>query len=292
MALGEGELAAFRAYADLYPDDCLLLVDTIDTLESGIPNAIRVFEELRRRGHEPVGIRLDSGDLAHLSVLAARMLDEAGFPDTSIVLSNQLDELVIWQIITQIEGEAPRYGVDPDHLIDRLVYGVGTRLITSRGDSALDGVYKMVAVRDEGRWVPAIKVSETPDKTLNPGHKHVWRVYDRRGKSTADLLSLDDEDPCEMDAIFLHHPTEHGKSRTISHNDVSEVETLLVDVWKERELVYDLPSIEEMRECRRADTERLDPGVRRLINPHIYHVSLTRRLWDLKQDLIASARRG
>jgi len=132
MALGEGELGAFRAYADVYPDDCLLLVDTIDTLESGIPNAIKVFEELRRKGHEPVGIRLDSGDLAHLSIQAAKMLNQAGFPDALIVLSNQLDELVIWQAITQIEAEAARYGVDPDHLIGRLVYGVGTRLITSR----------------------------------------------------------------------------------------------------------------------------------------------------------------
>ncbi|MGC9357269.1 MAG: nicotinate phosphoribosyltransferase, partial [Anaerolineae bacterium] len=131
MALGEGELDAFQAYADVYPDDCLLLVDTIDTLESGIPNAIKVFEKLRKQGHKPVGIRLDSGDLAYLSIQAARMLNEAGFEEVSIVLSNQLDELVILQILTQIQQEAGRYGVDPDHLINRLVYGVGTRLITS-----------------------------------------------------------------------------------------------------------------------------------------------------------------
>jgi len=290
MALGEGELAAFRAYAGVYPDDCLLLVDTIDTLESGIPNAIQVFEELRRKGHKPVGIRLDSGDLAHLSVQAARMLDEAGFPDTLIVLSNQLDELVIWQLITQIENEAPRYGVDPDHLIGRLVYGVGTRLITSQGASALDGVYKLVAVWDSGQWVPAIKVSETPEKTINPGHKHVWRVYDRRGKATADLLSLDDEDPREMERILLHHPTEHTTYRTLNRDDISEIEPLLVDVLQEGEPVYDLPSIEEMREHRQADVERLDPGVKRLVNPHVYHVSLTERLWNLKQELVESVR--
>ena len=290
MALGEGELAAFRAYADVYPDDCLLLVDTIDTLESGIPNAIQVFEELRRKGHKPVGIRLDSGDLAHLSVQAARMLDEAGFPDTLIVLSNQLDELVIWQLITQIENEAPRYGVDPDHLIGRLVYGVGTRLITSQGASALDGVYKLVAVWDSGQWVPAIKVSETPEKTINPGHKHVWRVYDRRGKATADLLSLDDEDPREMERILLHHPTEHTTYRTLNRDDISEIEPLLVDVLQEGKPVYDLPSIEEMRQYRQADMERLDPGVKRLVNPHVYHVSLTERLWNLKQELVESVR--
>jgi nicotinate phosphoribosyltransferase len=290
MALGEGELGAFRAYADVYPDDCLLLVDTIDTLESGIPHAIRVFEELRRRGHEPVGIRLDSGDLAHLSIQAAKMLNDAGFPDTSIVLSNQLDELVIWQIITQIEHEAPRYGVDADQLISRLVYGVGTRLITSQGASALDGVYKLVAVQEGGEWIPAIKISETPEKTINPGHKHVWRVYDRRGKATADLLSLDDEDPRDMDRVLLHHPTEHTTYRVLDRDDLSEIEPLLVHILDAGELVYDLPPLEEMREWRQADVERLDPGVKRLVNPHVYHVSLTQRLWNLKQRLMESVR--
>ena len=150
MALGMGEIGAFRAYADLYPDDCLLLVDTIDTLESGVPNAIRVFEELKRKGHKPVGIRLDSGDQAYLSIQAAKQLNEAGFPDTAIVLSSDLDEIVIWQIITQISQEAPRYGLDADEVIGRLVYGVGTRLVTSWGDPALGGVYKLVAVLQNG----------------------------------------------------------------------------------------------------------------------------------------------
>jgi nicotinate phosphoribosyltransferase len=289
MTLGMSELEAFRAYADVYPDDCLLLVDTIDTLESGIPNAIRVFEELRRQGHEPVGIRLDSGDLAYLAIQAARMLDDAGLDQTSIVLSNNLDELVILQIITQISQEAPRYGVDPDQLVGRLVYGVGTRLITSWGEPALGGVYKLVAVQDGGEWQPAIKVSESADKTPNPCHKHVWRIYDRRGNATADLLSLDDEDPREMERIVLRHPTDHTKQRTLSQDDVAEVEPLLVDVLREGRLVYNLPTIAEMRERRKADVDRLDPGVRRLLNPHIYHVSLTRRLWDLKQQLIRSA---
>lgn len=289
MGLGEGELAAFQAYADVYPDDCLLLVDTIDTLESGIPNAIKVFEDLRRRGHEPIGIRLDSGDLAYLSIQAARMLNEAGFPDVSIVLSSNLDELSIWQIVTQIQDEAPRYQVDPDHLIGRLVYGVGTRLITSWGEPALGGVYKLVAVYDRGEWRPAIKVSESLAKTPNPGHKNVWRIYDGRGKATADLLSLDDEDPCAMQEVVLHHPTEHTVYRTLTRDEIDEIEPLLVDVLDGGELVYDLPSIQEMRERRKADVERLDPGVKRLINPHIYHVSLTQRLWNLKQELIESA---
>lgn len=289
LGLGEGELAAFQAYADVYPDDCLLLVDTIDTVESGIPNAIRVFENLRRAGHEPIGIRLDSGDLAYLSIQAAKMLNDAGFPDTSIVLSSNLDELNIWQIITQIQQEASRYGVEPNHLIHRLVYGVGTRLITSWGEPALGGVYKLVAVQDGGDWTPAIKISESPAKTPNPGHKHVWRIYDERGKATADLLSLDDEDPRRMQEVKLHHPTEHTVHRTLTQDGIERIEPLLVDILDEGELVYDLPTIEQIRERRKEDINSLDPGVKRLINPHVYHVSLTERLWELKQDLIASA---
>lgn len=290
MALGEGELGAFRAYAEVYPNDCLLLVDTIDTLQSGIPNAIKVFEELRRKGYKPGGIRLDSGDLAYLSIQAAKMLDAAGFPDTSIVLSNELDELVIWQIITQIQEEAPRYSVDADRLINRLVYGVGTRLITSQGQSALGGVYKLVAVHNEGRWIPAIKISDSPEKTLNPGHKYVWRLYDQRNKATADLLSLDDENPAEMERITLHHPSSHVKYRVLDRKDISRIEPILVTVMKEGKVVYDFPTIEEMRRVRKEDVERLDTGVRRLMNPHTYHVSLTERLWNLKQELIKSAR--
>ena len=289
MALGEGELGAFRAYAEVYPDDCLLLVDTINTLESGIPNAIKVFEELRRAGHEPVGIRLDSGDLAHLSVRAAKMLDDAGFPNTSIVLSNDLDELVIWQIITQIQVEAPRYGLEADAVIGRLVYGVGTRLITSQGQAALGGVYKLAAVRKGGEWVPAIKISENPQKTINPGYKRVWRLYDRRDKAVADLLSLEHEDPRREKEILLHHPTEVQTYQVLKQENLAVIEPLLVDILIDGRLVYDLPSIEDMRRQREADVERLDPGVRRLMNPHVYHVSLTESLWNLKQALIKVA---
>ncbi len=289
IALGMSEYDAFRAYADVYPDDCLLLVDTIDTLESGVPNAIKVFEELRRKGHKPQGIRLDSGDLAYLSIRAAKMLNEAGFPDVSIVLSNNLDELVIWQIITQVVEEAPRYGVDPEKLINRYVYGVGTRLITSWGEPALGGVYKLVAVCDNGVWKPAMKISESISKTPNPGNKRVWRVYDQRGSATADLIGLQDEDPLSVETITLRHPTDHTKYRVIQKQDISKVEPLHVDVLIEGKLVYDLPSIEEIRRQRVADVEKLDAGVRRIMYPHIYHVSLTQQLWDLKQELIHNA---
>jgi nicotinate phosphoribosyltransferase len=288
IALGGTELDAFQAYADIYPDDCLLLVDTINTLESGIPNAIIVFENLRKKGHHPVGIRLDSGDLAYLSIQSAKMLNDAGFPDVSIVLSNNLDELIIWQIITQIGEEASRYGVDADSLIKRLVYGVGTRLITSWGEPALGGVYKLVSVKHNDEWIPAIKISETPSKTPNPGYKHVWRLYDRRGKATADLLSLEHEDPRNMDKITLRHPTDHTKYRQLLRDDISKIEPLLIDVMVSGVVKNQITKIEEMRQNRIEDVDRLDAGVRRIMYPHIYHVSLTENLWEMKQQLIKS----
>lgn len=292
MALGAGELDAFRAYADIYPDDCLLLVDTVNTLESGVPNAIRVFEELRRKGHDPVGIRLDSGDLAYLSIRTAKMLDEAGFPDASIVLSNNLDELVIMQIIAQVQEEAPRYGVDADRLINRFVYGVGTHLITSKGDAALDGVYKLVGVKDDGKWVPAIKISETATKIPTPGPKQVWRIYDRRDLAVADLVAADTETPAAEEAIALHHPNDPEKHRTLGKGEISEIEPLLVDIVKDGKRVCDQPSIEAMRATRTRDMSRLDVGVKRLVNPHEYHVSLSDRLWELKQDLVQKIKRA
>lgn len=289
MALGGSELDAFQAYAEVYPDDCLLLVDTINTLESGVPNAIKVFERLRQRGHEPVGIRLDSGDLAHLSVEAARMLNDAGFPETRIVLSNLLDELTLLQILAQIEDEAPKLGLDADQVIGRLIYGVGTRLITSAGEAALDGVYKLVAVRENGRWQPAIKLSESAGKVPNPGHKHVWRIYDRRGKATADLMALADEDPRDMLQVVLRHPYDHTAYRILHRNKISGIEPLLVEVLNQGRLVTPMRSIEEMRAVRVEDLARLDSGVRRIVNPHIYHVSLSQKLWELKQKLIREA---
>ncbi len=286
IAMGGSELDAFRAYAETYPDDCILLVDTVNTLESGLPNAIRVFEELRRKGHEPVGVRLDSGDLAHLAVVAAKMLNDAGFPETKIVLSNQLDELVIWQILTQIEREAPAYGLDPSEVIDRLIYGVGTRLITSTGQSALGGVYKLVAVRRDGRWAPALKIAETPEKTLNPGYKDVWRIYDRRGKATADLVTLHGSDPRREQRLILRHPIDASKHRLLDASSLNRMEQLLEDIVVEGRTVYEWPSLEGIRALRERDLASLDEGVKRIVNPHVYHVSLSQELWELKQSLI------
>ncbi len=289
LSLGDSELDAFRAFAEVYPDNCILVVDTINTLESGIPNAIKVFEELRRKGHRPGGVRLDSGDLAYLSIHAAKMLDEAGFDDAAIVLSNELDELTIWQIQSQIQEEGPRNGVDPNALIGRLIYGVGTRLINSAGAPSLGGVYKLVAMRDQGQWLPAIKISETMEKTPNPGNKQVWRVYDHRQKSTVDLLCLQEEDPRTVNKLMMRHPLDAGKRRVLEQQRITRMEPLLVEVLNEGKLGYELPDIEEIRKQRQADTERLDAGVRRLMNPHIYHVSLSEQLWELKQKLIQAA---
>jgi nicotinate phosphoribosyltransferase len=292
MALGEGEIGAFRAYAELYPDDCLLLVDTVDTLQSGVPNAIKVFEELRRKGHRPAGIRLDSGDQAYLSIQAAKLLNEAGFEECAIVLSSDLDELVIWQILTQIQHEAPRYGVDADKLIKRLVYGVGTRLITSWGEPALGGVYKLVAVKKDGDWNSAIKISESPSKTPTPGAKRAWRIYDQRNKATADLLTLEDEVLDANAPLVLRHPGDHTKLRTLQPSQISRIQPLHAEIVRQGEVVCELPPLEELRRRRAEDVEALDPGVRRLVNPHIYHVSLSEALWGLKQELIAEARRS
>ncbi len=287
IALGGSELDAFRAYAEVYPDDCLLLLDTVDTLGSGLPNAITVFEELRAAGHEPRGVRLDSGDLAFLSIRVAAELDGAGFKDTTIALSNQLDELTIWQILQQIEEEAPSYGIEPARLVARMAYGVGTRLITSRGDSALDGVYKLVAMERDGAWEPSSKQSDTPSKSTTPGPKALHRVYDERGRATADLVTVADERPTPDAPLHLHHPTEEA-SRTLEPSDMTSIEALHEVGWADGARRVPELEIAEARARREADEERLDPGVRRLMNPHIYHVSLSSRLARLKRGVTAS----
>ncbi|MEM9775940.1 MAG: nicotinate phosphoribosyltransferase [Chloroflexota bacterium] len=286
IALGYSELDAFQAYADIYPDNCLLLVDTINTLESGVPNAIKIFEKLKKQGHRPVGVRLDSGDLAHLTVETAKQLNAAGFEDVSITLSNGLDEMSILQIISQVREEAVQAKMDADAIINRMVYGVGTQLITSNGDAALGGVFKLVSLQKDGNWRPAIKISESSAKTPNPGRKTPWRIYDQRGLATADLIALEDEQPQAADELFLHHPSMHGVSRFLPKARISEIEPLHQQILTEGKVVYEFPALKDIQAQRAADLERLDIGVKRIIHPHIYHVSLSGKLWDLKQDLI------
>jgi nicotinate phosphoribosyltransferase len=287
MALGMSEEDAFLEFATLYPHDTILLVDTIDTLQSGIPNAIKVFEKMKKKGQKPLGVRLDSGDLAYLSIQTARQLNDAGFEDVKIVLSNELDEMNIWQIITQITDEAPKYKLDAGAIINRLVYGVGTRLITSSGDPSLGGVYKLVAVKNEkNEWTPAIKISESVEKIPNPGNKTIWRIYNSKEKANADLISLGDENPPSEESLVLHHATSQSKKRIMNKNHISKIESLLETIIDNGKPVYDFPSIDKLREIRQKDVESLDPGVKRLINPHYYHVSITEKLFRMKMNLI------
>jgi nicotinate phosphoribosyltransferase len=286
LALGMSEYNAFKSFADLYPENCILLVDTINTLESGIPNAIKVFEEMKKKGQKPLGIRLDSGDLAYLSIQAAKMLNSAGFDDVKIVLSNELDELSLWQIITEIAREAPIYGVDTDSLISRLIYGIGTRLITSEGYSALGGVYKLTSVEDTNGWRAAIKISESLPKIPNPGNKMVHRIYDKRNKAIVDLLSLETESIQIKNDLKLHHPNDQGKHRILEESEISKIENLHKTIIESGKLIYKFPTIEEIRKIRDEDISSLDSGVKRLVNPHLYHVSLSDKLWNLKNELI------
>ncbi len=289
MALGMGELEAFRRFARLYPEECTLLVDTVDVLDSGVPNAITVFAELAADGHRPGGIRIDSGDLAHLTVRSAVLLDRAGLGDVPIVLSSDLDELVIWQILSQIEVEAPRYGLDPATLVGRLVFGVGTRLITSHGDPALGGVYKLVAVADrDGQWRPAIKVSEDMAKVAVPGDKLVYRLYDRSGLATADVIATTGRtcraatgSSCTTRIATSVAGWRPPRSR--------EIEELLVPVFRAGRRVGPPATLTEARERRQHDLDRLHPGVRRLVNPHVYHVSLTAAMKHRQRELVRAA---
>jgi nicotinate phosphoribosyltransferase len=292
LALGKSELEAFEAFAELYPDDCVLLIDTVDTLKSGLPNAVKVFEKLKKKGHQPVGIRLDSGDLAYLTIKSAIYLDKAGFPETKIVLSNELDELRIWQIFSQIRKEAPSFGGDPEKIIKRLMYGVGTNLITSSGDASLSGVYKIAAVRDNGEWKPTLKLSETAKKMTLPGQKQVWRIIEKGGKATDDLICLESENPESKDELLLINVIKEDERRKVKKENISRLDPLLVDIIKDGKLVYDFPSIKEMRETREKDLGELDFGVRRLVNPHIYQVSISEEIWELKKSLLKKLNNG
>jgi nicotinate phosphoribosyltransferase len=286
LALGKTELDAFEAFADLYPDDCILLIDTIDTLNSGLPNAVKVFNKLKQKGHAPAGIRLDSGDLAYLTIQCAKYLDKEGFPETKIVLSNELDELRIWQILSQIRKEASAFNADPDKIIKRLVFGVGTSLITSSGDSSLSGVYKIAAVRDNGEWKPTLKLSETVKKMTLPGQKQVWRIIENTGKATADLICSKSEEPELMDTLSLINIDNENERREVNWENVSRLDPMLIDIIKDGKLVYDFPLINELRELRKKDLNELDFGVRRLVSPHIYQVSISSEIWQLKKSLL------
>ena len=262
----DSELDAFRAYAKCYPDACLLLVDTYNVLKSGIPNAIKVFNELRAEGHEPAGIRIDSGDITYLSRKARKMLDDAGFPNAKICISNSLDEYIIEDILRQ------------GACIDS--FGVGERLITSRSEPVFGGVYKLTAVEKDGQIIPKIKLSENVTKITTPDFKELWRFYDKTtGKAIADLITCYGEEV--DDTIF--DPEHPYKKKTVTDFTAKK---LLVQIFDKGECVYESPSATEIRDFCREQIGTLWSEVTRFENPHEYYVDLSKKLWDKKNDLL------
>ena len=273
----EDELTAFREYARIYPDNCILIADTYDTLKSGVPNAIKVFTEMREQGIElkNYGIRLDSGDLAYLSKKAKKMFDEAGFSDVTIAASNDLDENLISSL--KLQGAAVNS------------WGVGTNLITSKDSPSFGGVYKLAAIQDQetGEYIPKIKISENSEKITNPGDKVIYRIYDKEsGKIFADLIALSDEVYDETKDLLLFDPVETWK-KTLMKAGEYVMEPLMIPVYKDGRCVYkDRPSVMELQQICRRDMDRLWDEAKRLVNPHHVHVDLSRKLWDLKQRLL------
>lgn len=272
------ELTAFRAYAKLYPSACILLADTYDTLGSGVPNAIRVFQEMRDAGIPLTfyGIRLDSGDLAYISKKARKMLDDAGFPDAVISASNDLDEYLIDSL--KIQGAAITS------------WGVGTNLITSKDCPSFGGVYKLAAIMDRhtGKFIPKIKLSENTEKVTNPGNKTIQRIYDKEtGKIIADLICLVDEEFDEKNSLLLFDPIETWKKTHLAPGTYTMRE-LLVPIFKNGECVYESPKVMDIREYCKKEQETLWDESRRLVNPHEIHVDLSNELWHMKAQLLDS----
>ncbi|WP_097014620.1 nicotinate phosphoribosyltransferase [Anaerocolumna aminovalerica] len=276
----EDELTAFRIYAELYPSNATLLVDTYDTLRSGVPNAIKVFRELKEAGKMPktYGIRLDSGDLAYLSKRARKMLDEAGFTDASIVASSDLDEYLIDSLKTQ--GAA----------IDS--WGVGTNLITSKDCPAFGGVYKLAAIEKNGKFIPKIKLSENPWKITNPGDKTIYRVYEKEsGKVKADLIALTVEKYSEDETLKLFDPIATWKKTNLKGGSYT-LRELLVPIFVKGECVYTSPSVMDIRAYCQKELDTLWDETRRLVNPHNVYVDLSIDLYQMKHQLLNSINNG
>ncbi|MHA1214667.1 MAG: nicotinate phosphoribosyltransferase [Candidatus Hodarchaeales archaeon] len=279
------EEEAFKAYADVFPDKCLLLIDTYNVLESGLPNAIKTAKYLKSRDKKILGVRIDSGDLAYLSIEVYRAFKEAGFPDISIVLSNELDEYTINSIVQQIRDQINNHKNDEKLYLDtikHLTYGVGTHLITGGEQSALGGVYKLVAMNGE----PRIKVSENASKTVNPGSKTVWRLSNSNGEYIADVIGLENEETPIPDD-WIHHPIDHFKKFKIP-NDI-KAKILHVKMMDNGKIITSKMSPLDWQEAHtlfQTQFQKLNATYKRLLNPHIYKVSLTDRLYNLKKSLI------
>jgi nicotinate phosphoribosyltransferase len=264
----DSELEAFRSYVNIYPNNALLLVDTYDTLHSGIPNAIKVFDEMKAQGLKPIGIRLDSGDLAYLSKKARKMLDAAGHEDCKICASGDIDEYILSSLNQQ--------GAKID------IYGIGTKLITSALTPALGGVYKLSAIKEDGEWHPKMKLSDTVEKITNPGIKTTYRIYDNEKMAFADLITLKDEKFDCSKPLTIFHPIDNWKSTTLTDYTMRN---LMTDIFVKGKQVYTSPKVSEIAAYSKKLATEFWEEYTRLLNPHTYKVDLSKKLFDLKTKL-------
>lgn len=263
------EYEAFKTYCEVYPDSTVLLVDTYNISKSGIPNAIRAFNEvLKPLGKRPIGVRIDSGDIAYQSKRVRKMLDDAGYPDCKIVVSNSLDEYLIRDLLHQ------------EAKIDS--FGVGERLITSKSSPVFGGVYKLSAVEKDGKIIPKIKISENVEKITTPHFKKVYRLY-QDGKAIADYITIHDEKPDFSKPLEIFDPHATWKRRTLKTYTARE---MMVPIFKKGKLVYSLPSLEEIRNYCQSEVDSMWDEVKRFENPHNYYVDLSQDLWDCKEGLL------
>ena len=267
----DSEYEAFETYAKIYPDNTVLLVDTYNVIKSGIPNAIKVFDNvLAPMGKRPLGVRIDSGDIAYLSKRARAMLDSAGYKDCKIVASNALDEYIIRDLLIN------------DAKLDS--FGVGEKLITSRTSPVLGGVYKLVAVKKDGQYIPKIKISESFEKITIPYRKQIWRIYSKEtGKAQADYMTIYDEDPSDLDEITIFSPLEPWKKQTLTN---IYFKPLLVPIFRNGEKVYNSPALKDIRDFAMGQLDTLWDELKRLEYPHKYYVDLSQKLWDAQRRLL------
>ena len=271
VQLFDSEEDAFRAYAETYPSNCVLLVDTYNTIKSGVPNAIKVFNEvLVPKGYRPKGIRIDSGDIAYLSKKARVMLDEAGFEDCSICASNSLDEYIIRDLLEE--------GAKIDS------FGIGENLITASSEPVFGGVYKLAAVEKNGEFVPKIKISDNVSKITTPCQKELWRLYDKEsGKAIADVLTLLDENIDDTKPYTIFDPDNTWKKKELTNFNAVK---LRKQIFSKGKCVYTSPSVKEIKSHCEQQLQTLWSEVTRFDNPHKYYVDLSKRLWDIKHALL------
>ena len=271
VQLFDSEYDAFKTYAEKYPDSTTLLVDTYNVLKSGIPNAIKVFDEvLKPMGKRPKGIRIDSGDITYITKKARKMLDDAGYPDCKIVVSNSLDEYLIRDMLIQ--------GAKVD------IFGVGERLITAAREPVFGGVYKLVAIEKDGEIIPKIKISENTAKITIPGVKIPWRLYDREtGKAIADVMTLGHEKIDDNAPYEIFHPEYTWKRKTVEN---FRAEKLQVKVYEKGQLVYESPSVNDIAKYCKEQVDNLWDEVKRFEKPHTYYVDLSAELWEQRSALL------